>query len=45
MTAGKLVPVIKQLCKDRLSNLELAKRLGVSPTAVILLLLQAALAP
>ena len=45
MTAGKLVPEIKQLHKDRLSKREIAKRLGVSRTAVIRLLRQAPLAP
>ena len=41
MTAGKLVQKIKQLRKDRLSKLEIAKRFGASQTAVIRLLSQA----
>ena len=45
MTAGKLVGEIKQLRKDRLSKREIAKRLGVSRTAVIRLLRQVPLAP
>ena len=45
MTAGKLVLEIKQLRKDRLSKREIAKRVGVSRTAVIRLLRQAPLAP
>ena len=35
MTAGKLVPEMKQLRKDGLSKREIAKRLGVSRTSVI----------
>jgi len=38
MTAGKLVPEMKQLRKDGLSKREIAKRLGVSRTSVIRLL-------
>ena len=38
MTAGKLVPEMKQLSKDGLSKREIAKRLGVSRTSVIRLL-------
>ena len=38
MTAGKLVPEMKQLRKERLSKREIAKRLGVSRTSVIRLL-------
>ena len=35
MTAGKLVPAMKQLRKDGLSKREIAKRLGISRTSVI----------
>ena len=35
MTAGKLVPEMKQLRKEGLSKREIAKRLGVSRTSVI----------
>ena len=35
MTAGKLVPEMKQLRKDGLSKREIAKRLGISRTSVI----------
>jgi len=38
MTAGNLVPEMKQLRKDGLSKREIAKRLGVSRTSVIRLL-------
>ena len=38
MTAGKLVPEMKQLRKEGLSKREIAKRLGVSRTSVIHLL-------
>ena len=38
MTAGKLVPEVKQLRKDGLSKREIAKRLGVSRTSIIRLL-------
>ena len=38
MTAGKLVPEMKQLRKEGLSKREIAKRLGVSRTSVIRLL-------
>ena len=38
MTAGKLVPEMKQLRKDGLSKRAIAKRLGVSRTSVIRLL-------
>ena len=38
MTAGKLVPEIKQLRKEGLSKRAIAKRLGVSRTSVIRLL-------
>ena len=38
MTAGKLVPEMKQLRKDGLSKREIARRLGVSRTSVIRLL-------
>ena len=38
MTAGKLLPEMKQLRKDGLSKREIAKRLGVSRTSVIRLL-------
>ena len=38
MTAGRLVPEMKQLRKERLSKREIAKRLGVSRTSVIRLL-------
>ena len=35
MTAGKLVPEMKQLRKEGLSKREIAKRLGISRTSVI----------
>ena len=35
MTAGKLVPAMKQLRKDGLSKREIAKHLGISRTSVI----------
>ena len=38
MTAGKLVPEMKQLRKEGLSKREITKRLGVSRTSVIRLL-------
>ena len=38
MTAGELVPEMKQLRRDGLSKQEIAKRLGVSRTAAIRLL-------
>ena len=38
MTAGKLVPEMKQLLRDGMSKQEIAKRLGVSRTAAIRLL-------
>ena len=38
MTAGRMVPEMKQLRKEGLSKREIAKRLGVSRTSVIRLL-------
>ena len=38
MTAGKLVPEMKQLRKDGISKRAIAKQLGVSRTSVIRLL-------
>ena len=38
MTAGKLVPEMKQLRKDGINKRKIAKRLGVSRTSVIRLL-------
>jgi orotate phosphoribosyltransferase-like protein len=42
MTAGKLVPQMKQLRKDGISKRAIAKQLGVSRTSVIRLLFQEA---